>query len=205
ALLDWQTFLKVFLSQSRLFYGAGAEVFFTTVVQSKITATKFFTDGWVTLGWISAFIISLHEWRRDKGGTVLTLALISYLFVFLIFGSEGYGWYRFPFYPFLAILISRLFQLLFNKPNLLVYLGLFLLPFGTTLHRLVGLEGFQNYISLFRISTLGIFGIFGLSLLNKETSDPLQKLVLAGLSLLLVALSVVEILSLNYGNWFFVT
>lgn len=206
AYYDWQTFVKVFFSQSNLFYGAGAEAFFSALVSSKIVADKFLTDGWVTMGFISLIILSISEWKKEKGGTILTIAAISYLIVFLVFGSEPYGWYRFPFFPFLALALARIIQKLFNQDNFFPFLALFLLPFGTTLFRLVGVAGFQPYVFPLRIFLFLTLGLFGLSLIKENYwIKKLRQIWMIFIILLILFLSIKLILFYTYDTWFFVT
>jgi len=204
-IVDWQTFKQVFLTQSNLFYGASSEVFFSAVVHSKITANKFFTDGWVTLSWISAFMIGFSEWKKNKGTTLIITALFSYFVIFLFFGSESYGWYRFPFFPFLAILLAKLMVKLYDQQNYFVALALFLLPFGTIVHKLIGVFGFQNYVGVFRFFIFSYFGLFFVSNYFDKRAVFVRKAMLIAMFVFLLVLSVKMIIFYNYDNWFFVT
>ena len=132
--------------------------------------------------------------------------MFSYLIIFLFFGSESYGWYRYPFFPFLAISMAVFIKKLFQEPNILIYSLLFLLPFGTSVHHLIGQLGFQSYVGIFRLSLIGLLAVFVLGLLsNNKLVIILQRFIMVLGFLLLVYLSIKEILFLNYDNWFFVT
>lgn len=205
--LDWETFVKIFFAQANLFYGASSEAFFSALTHSKVTADKFLTDGWITLGWIALLTLLFFEWKKKREGTILGLSVFSYLIVFLFFGSEAYGWYRFPFFPFLAIAIAWLFQRLLLAPNLLVFFPLALLPFGTTVHRILGLEGFQSYVPTFRIFLILTLAIVALSLLPtmKVWSKRIQQAFIILVIGFLIFLSIKQILFFTYDKWFFVT
>lgn len=202
---DWNTFIKVFMTNSQRFYGAGSEIFFSAIVSSKITANRFLTDGWVTLAWIAMFVILFVEWKKERGGTILALPVVSYFVTFLIFGSEGYGWYRFPFLPFLLIALSRLLYKIFLTPNILLFVALMMLPFGTTVHRLIGVEGFQNYVPLFRYFIGLALGLFTLSLFKKDLLKNIQRIFIALIILSLVYFSIKEVFFFTYEEWFFAT
>lgn len=203
ALIDWKVFMDVFRAQSNLFYGAGADILFSVITRNSIA--DFFTSGWILLGWISAFIISFSEWRKERGSTIITIALMSYLIVFLFFGSEGYGWYRFPFLPFLIISISRLVERLYVKPNLFVTFGLFILPLGVSLHKIFGQEGFQVYVGLYRLLFLFVLSVFGLDLIFPKRFKWIKRSVLIGLLILGMAFAVKEFYLHTYDTWFYIT
>ncbi len=206
AYFGWKTFVDVQILNTSRFYGAGSEIFFQAVNSFKITTFRSLSDGWLTAGWISLFWVITMEWKVKKGGTVLALAVFSYFVVFLLFGSESYGWYKFPFLPFLAISLGRLIERLFQSANLPLFFGLILLPFGTTVHRLIGVEGFQAYVSDFRLFIIIIIAGFLLSIykeffwLKKLTQGSMLVIFL-----FVLLLSAEEIIYYNYDRWFFAT
>lgn len=203
---DWETFVSVFRENTGRFYGASSEVFYQALVHPKITANKFLTDGWIILGWISVFLVSAREWQKTKGGNFLTIGIFSYLVIFLLFGSEPYGWYRFPFYPFLVISIAVTIQKIIKSSNMLIFFSLMLLPFGTTVHRLVGVMDFQKYTGLFRLSSLLFFLLFAANILSQKRKWVLlQKLFMIGGFIFVVWLSIKQIYYFTYDTWFFVT
>ncbi len=202
--LNWDVFLKVFQAQSNLFYGASSEAFYSVMILPKIV--KFFTDGWIPAAWISFAILVFSDWKNDRGVKFLAISVFSYLIIFLYFGSESYGWYRFPFYPFLIIGMSRLIQKLLKSPNLLVFLPLVFLPFGTSVHKLYGVEGFQALVPFFRIFLFLTAIMFCLPVLIKEkVALKIQRVYMIILILLLTYWSIKEIFFYTYDKWFFVT
>lgn len=204
AIFDWNLFMRVALTNSQRFFGAGSEIFHSAVVRSTIT--KNLTDGWILLGWISLFIVSFREWKKEKSGTILVLACLSYFSIFLIFGSETYGWYRFPFYPFLVIASARVLINLLSSPNIFLFFALILLPMGTTIHRLVGVEGFQKYVPMVRILSLSTLVIIALGLIfKKDVLEFAKKVFIIILIALAIWLSVREIYFYSVENWYFVT
>jgi len=206
AYYDWTVFKNVFFAQANLLYGAGAEVFISVLVRSKVTATKFLSDGWILAAWIATFIISFTEWKKEKGSTILTISLFSYLVTFLIFGSEGYGWYRFPFLPFIIIALARLIEKIFSEPNILVFLGIFLLPFGTGLHKLYGIEGFSKFVPVLRIFLIFILSLFaGTIFINKRWMKNIYRLVFLAMLAFLVLLAIKEIHFFNIDTWYYIT
>lgn len=202
-IINWKVFLNVFVAQSDLIYGAGADVFFSVLTRNSIA--KFFTDGWILLAWISSFLIIFSEWKKERATTILGISLFSYLAIFLIFGSEGYGWYRFPFLPFIIMFLARLTERLFVKPNLILIFTLFLIPLGVSMHKILGLEGFQSFVFPFRVLVLLVLGVFALDfLISKKIIWP-KRIVLAFFLLSSIFFAIKEILYYNIDNWFFVT
>ena len=206
AIVNWQVFRDVFFSQASLFYGAGSEIVYSALTSGKITSDRFFTDGWITMLWIG-FLIFVYSYssKEKRVSTMLSISVFSYLAVFLIFGSESYGWYRFPFYPFLIIGTSKLIFDLVKNPNLLVASVLFFLPFGTSVHRIYGVIGFQDFVFPLRVVTLTALVIFSLGFLYQDRSRLLQQLIIVLFLALTVFLAVREILFYNIDNWFFIT
>ncbi len=203
ALFDLQTFVKIFFENSNRFYGTGAEIFWNIVGGSRITTTKFLTDGWILAGWISFFVLSFTGWRKTKGSTVLSIAIFSYLAVLILFGGESYGWYKFPFFPFLVISCAWLIDKLYQELNLLVFTGLMLLPFGTSLHRLIGVENFQSYVPAMRLFAVFVLVLYFLAARwnNKVIKLIYQVFVILAL-VFVIWISVKEINFYSYENWF---
>jgi len=207
AYFDWNTFKSIFLSNSNRFYGAGAEIFRNAIMYSTITGGKSLTDGWILLGWLAFFALSISSWKKDFGTTILTIVVLSYTAIFLIFGSEGYGWYRYPFYPFLIISAAKVFRDKIQSPNLLLFYSMMLLPVGTSLHRLVGIEGFQKYVSDFRLLTLVILSIFSLDLMFNGNNKLkfIQRFLILSLLVFAIWLSIKEVYFYNIDKWYFAT
>ncbi len=206
AIIDWEVFKKVLMTQSNYFYGAGAEVFRSVFVNTKITASKFLTDGWITFSWIAVFIVLAREWKKNKSGTFLGISIFSYLIIFLIFGSESYGWYRFPFLPFLVIFAARFLEDLIINPNIPVAMFMWLIPFGSVVHGLYGVVGFQEFVKAFRLLTISILGVVAYNFWegDKRTRN-LRRVLIILMYVFLFYLSGKLIMSYTYENWFSVT
>ncbi|KKU10071.1 MAG: hypothetical protein UX13_C0021G0001, partial [Candidatus Woesebacteria bacterium GW2011_GWB1_45_5] len=101
AYFGWETFVNVLKANSNRFFGASSEIFYTVISNAKITRN--YTDGWITASIFAFFITAFRGWAKDKNIRFMVIAFFSYLFIFLFFGSESYGFYRFPFYPFFII------------------------------------------------------------------------------------------------------
>jgi len=205
AVYDFGTFVSVIKANSARFFGAGSEIIYQTLTQPKITNLKYLTDGWIVLGWISFLLVALGLWK-NKSDKVIFLAGISYFAIFMVFGSEPYGWYRFPLYPFFIISIVRLFEHFWHNGNIFVFFIATMLPIGTAVHRLIGVVDFQDYVTIFRIVTLIFFGLSVLQIVGKKKFTPiLSKAAMLSILVFAVWVSVKLIYFYSVDRWYFVT
>ena len=182
------------------------QILLQIITQSRITTNRFLTDGWVTFGWISLLLVTFTEWRKTEGGVYLTISVLSYLVVLIIFGGESYGWYKYPLFPFLAIATARIIQKIYQSPNFLILITLALLPFGSSVHRLVGFVEFQKYAVYLKLFSILIFLFFSLSIfLRKKISLNIQRILLVIIIAFLFWLSIKEIFYYTVDKWYFVT
>jgi len=203
-LFDGRIFINVLMANSQRFFGAGSEIFYSVLTHPTIT--RHLTDGWVLMGWISLFIIFFTEWRKKSSGTILILAGLSYFIVFLLFGSESYGWYRIPFYPFIVIAAAKVIIDLLKSPNVIMVFALLLLPIGTAINKLIGVQGFQKYVFEFRLVTVSALFVVMLELIYKsEAMKFVGRVFIVLLIILSVYLSIMEVYYYSIDNWYFAT
>src|SRR3989344_617626 len=83
-------------------------------------------DGWIYFGWFTFILLLIKDLKKNY---VLIFALLGYLavFVFAIPNEAGHGWYRYPFYPFLAVSIAIFIKDYFNKNLLLTFIFIVLI------------------------------------------------------------------------------
>jgi hypothetical protein len=93
-------------------------------------ADRYMIDGWIIFGWISFFLLLTKDFKQNF---IVILGILAYLgiFIFAIPNEPGHGWYRYPFYPFLAISLALFIKEYFNKNLLLTFL--FILLIGLSL------------------------------------------------------------------------
>jgi len=82
--------------------------------RDPITADRLLVDGWIYFGWAAIIWLSTKDLKKNLP---IILGFLAYfaVFVFAIPSEAMHGWYRFPFYPFLAIAIAVFFKEHFNK------------------------------------------------------------------------------------------
>lgn len=204
AYFDWTTFVNVLKANANRFFGASSEIFYSVISNSKITRN--YTDGWVTASILAFIAVVFRGWSKDKNIRFLAIAAFSYLFVFLFFGSESYGFYRFPFYPFFIISLAYVLVELWKSPNVAVAAMLALLPLGTGIHRIVGVMDFQKFVPYFRAGVLASLVAFGAAFIpNKRLAVIVQRVFLVLVFTLMVYWAIREIYFVNVDKWYFVT
>lgn len=91
-------------------------------------------DGWILWGWISLIGYSFVKNKNEDllSRMVLPVAVGSYLVFFSIMSGHSKGWYRFPFYPFLAWASATLFLETINNPKFLLTLFFIAIPVSSS-------------------------------------------------------------------------
>ena len=77
-----------------------------------------------------------------------------------------------------------------------------LLPIGTTVHRLIGVMGFQKFVPVFRYGILSTALIYVLSLAKPKTGIWVMRIFMAAILIFAVFLSVKEIYFFNIDKWY---
>lgn len=183
--------------QLLLFQSARYDITFTSIYalfQKPYLVDRFYTDGWIYMGWLSVPLLFIS---KNKKHSFVILPLLSYFLVFLagVPDEAGHGWYRYPFYPFLAVSLAVFISEYFRKNAFLTFL--FLVIIGSTL--LQNTWGFVfgfSYI-IFRLSILS----WMLTLLPVVTKKPFVKrladVVAYGWLGLFILLSILSIIVYN--------
>lgn len=154
-----QNFINIFFSNANRFYGIGSNLLLELIRNQRLTQHKFLTEVWIVVGWIVS-IGYLIKKPKIIGEKIVILSLISYLMVYILFGSQPYGWYTFPFWPIVIIALSRfLIKGLHNGKNLIIVFIVSFLILGANIARLIGIFEFQPFSNIWR------YGIFLILLL----------------------------------------
>jgi 4-amino-4-deoxy-L-arabinose transferase-like glycosyltransferase len=189
-----ENFKNIFFSNTNRFYGIGPSLLLELIRNQRLTQHKFLPEVWIITGWL-AFLATLIKKPLKIIDRIPILAVISYLIIYILFGSQPYGWYTFPFWPLLIIVLSRFLALGFETNQNIVSVFLFsIIIFGENIARLIGIFEFQPYANLWRLGVSGVlFALVFLSLL-KLKSKILVKI------LLLVLWSAMFYTNLQYLN-----
>lgn len=152
---DWNQFVSVLKSNADRVYGIGFNSLINLISQSRLTMTKFLSDPYWIFGWIS-FLVCIKKLKKHK---LLIVSLLSYLCVYIFFGSQPYGWYTFPFIPYL----TAFFGIVFRSKNNLLKLLINLSIMGFYLDKLFLAQGIILNLWRFLVPLLIVAGIvFGI-------------------------------------------
>ncbi len=188
AAYDFEQFLIILGSNGERFYGIGSKAFYDLLTTTKITNVHYLTDGWFLSGWLAAVSLFMIP-GRDKKEMYILAPLVCYLAVFLLFGSEPHGWYRYPFIPFLYAAIARIIVGAFrNKDYIIPAFMLLLIPIGVNISKIMSIEEFQAYSGIWKwvISGLLLF----LFLINVRPSSRLNQIVVTAALLVIFMISI---------------
>lgn len=90
--------------------------------RDPITADRLLVDGWIYFGWAAIIWLCTKDIKRNLP-IVFGFLVYFAVFVFAIPSEPMHGWYRYPFYPFLAVAIAVFFKEHFNKNYLVTALS----------------------------------------------------------------------------------
>jgi len=160
-------FKNILFSNANRFYGIGPNLILELIRNQRLTQHKFLPEVWVISGWLVTLAYFIKKPKKIINQLPL-IAILSYLIVYIFFGSQPYGWYTFIFWPFLIIILSKFLVSNFLKGKNLVSVFLFsILILGANIARLLGIFEFQPYASFWRFGVSGIlFFLFSLSILK---------------------------------------
>ena len=207
AIYNFKVFLNILKSNSSRFYGIGSNAFYSLLTSTKITNNQYLTDGWPLAGWVSLLIFPFLKTKEDQ---TIFMTTILYLGVYLLFGSEQYGWYHFPFYPLLTIAIARIFCFSFEDlTKTLLGFSILLIPIGLHISKIIDISNFQKFAKYWRISIFALILFFILpTLANSEKIKKisiLYKAVLLIIFLFSIYLNIKYLLLINVDYWYFAT
>lgn len=185
--IDGREFIAVLFSNAQRSYGIGLNAVYDLVTSTKITSTKYLTDGWPLVGWLGLGFLMLRKKLNP-----LVICLASYLAIYLLFGSASYGWYRIPFLPFLFMAAGFFLAGGVTGVNSLPAIIGVLIPLGIDLSKIFEGVTLPWLISVFRF---GSFGLILLALLSQAWPErrALSLAVRIGLVILLAAVVVSNI------------
>lgn len=202
--LDPHQFWAVFASNAGRKYGIGLNAVYELITQTRVTALKYLTDGWFLVGWLG--LASLFS---KKNGMGIKLAVISYLAIYLLFGSAPFGWYRIPFLPFLGIAAAYLIITSLKDPKLFPLGALALLTtIGVNLGKLFTVDDPQT-VFLFRwgnvLLLLAILALYVQFATKPKWARKISIVIILALTAIALASSLWFTQSLTLDAWYKIT
>ncbi len=191
AALSAGSFWAVLFSNSHRAYGIGYQAVSDLLTTVKVTGQKTITDGWVLASFLGFMALAVSEAKNKRW---LVAPLMFYLAIYLFFGSESYGWYRLPFFPFTFIALGYFTVELWKKGELSGIL-LFLIPLGISATKVFPTAG--SWLLLWRALPIAslLVGYF-------VNSRKLNRLILTVFILAAVIVSLVYNLKIDITTWY---
>jgi len=201
AAYDIQTFKNIVLSNYNRFYGIGPSLILDLIRNQRLTQHKFLPEVWIILSWITFFVWTFKKHKKIVDQLPI-FALGSYLIVYVFFGSQPYGWYAFPFWPFLFIILARIISLSFTK-NKYFFISFFisLCIFGENVSRLVALDHFQKYATFWRLGTSIFIFLLITSEILKIKTKYIRRIILFLFWLILFYTNYLYLSRINIDFW----
>ena len=175
---DFGTFKSLILANYNRFYGIGPDLFMQLVRNQRLTYHKFLPESFIVGSWI-VFIGWVFKKHKIIFDVLPVFSVFIFLIIYIIFGSQPYGWYAFPFWPLLFIILARFFSLAYEKNA--NYLPVFLISFlllGENISRTTGLDDFQKYANVWRFGLSTLLFLVVLQTILNNNSKYLPKLLL---------------------------
>ena len=150
---DWQLFNDMVSGNANRSYGIGFQALFELITITKVTGKIYLTDGWPLLGWLSfAFLFT----KKNPAVKFIIIPLVSYLATYFFFGSETFGWYRIPIYPFLYLAGAVFLTDCWKRGKALPPILLLFIPIGIAAQKLGAIDRLVIPIDYWRITTPAI-------------------------------------------------
>lgn len=186
--LDIKVFANVFLGNSNRAYGIGFNAIADLITTTKATGGKSIADGWPLVGWLGLIYL---VGKKFKSQLFVWVPLLSYLAIYLFFGSESFAWYRIPFMPFLMIISGWLASLYWNNLRLTpISILSLLIPLGINIDKYREVNSMSWLVPGWRMLTLVLIAGSMLLSIKKIKSNKAVKVLVTVVIILLSAAAV---------------
>lgn len=189
-----ENFKNILFSNYNRFYGIGSNSLIELIRNQRLTQHKFLPEASIISGWL-VFLVLMVKKNKKTGINLTILSIFSYLIVYIFLGSQPYGWYTFPFWPLLIILLSKFLTTGIEKgKNLLATFFISLFILGANISQIINVFDFQPFANYWRIGVSLIFFIFILKSILKSNKSILDRI------LLLIMIMAIIYTNLKYLN-----
>lgn len=201
AIYDINVFKNVFFSNTNRFYGIGPSSLLTLIRDQRLTQFKYLPEVWIFISWIIFLVLCLKKKQRYEQ-YIPIFTIFSYLIIYIFFGSQPYGWYAFPFWSVLFILLSSfLIKSLKTGKYLIFSLIILFVIFGESISRFIGLGDFQKYSQLWRFGTSIFFLVLMFCLNQKKKNYLVFKIILLLMFLISVYINIRFLNRMTIDYW----
>ncbi|MFZ2025205.1 MAG: glycosyltransferase family 39 protein [Microgenomates group bacterium] len=162
--------------------------------RDPIIADRALVDGWIYFGWAAIVLLLVKDVKKQLPILFGFLAYMA-IFVFAIPSEPLHGWYRYPFYPFLAIAVAAFFKEYLNKNYLVTALSFVVIGlsmFASSWGRVLGFSYPVFRIYLITVAVGALPGIF-----SKLANKKVFRLINIAICIAIVLLTIWTILVYN--------
>ncbi|HBP51241.1 MAG: hypothetical protein US68_C0002G0035 [Candidatus Shapirobacteria bacterium GW2011_GWE1_38_10] len=187
-------FKNILFSNYNRFYGIGPNSLIEIIRNQRLTQHKFLPEVSIISGWL-IFLGLIIKKQKNIGVRLTVLGLFSYLIIYIFFGSQPYGWYTFPFWALLIILLTKFLTDGITKGKQLMAVFFILLTIlGFNISRIIGIFEFQPYANLWRTGISGIIFVLVIKQFFKYKNNLIFKI------LFLIMLGAIIYTNIKYLN-----
>lgn len=201
AVYGFNNFIKIFFSNYDRFYGIGPNSIIELIRNQRLTQHKFLPESIIISGWF-VFLSYLSSKKKNTNVQLVLLSLLSYLIVYIFFGSQPYGWYTFPFWPLLIILLSTFLTKGIIKAKFPVATLIILITIlGANISRIINVFEFQIYANWWRSGVSAILLIIITAPFVKYKKHFLFKILFVFLFLMIIYSNIKYLNMINLDFW----
>jgi len=197
-----ENFINIFKSSADRFYGIGPSLLLELFKSQRLTQHKYITEPIIFSAWIIFFSITFKKINSfiTKTYYAPVLFMLSYLCTFIFFGSQPYGWYSFPLWPFLCILLGIYFGKIITQTYTFGAFILSILALGGSLTKIIDIGQFQQYSNYWRF-TMPVLLIFSVLYLRFPKLVVFHKTITIVVIAVTIAINIYYMLTMTQGYW----
>lgn len=201
AVYGLDNFKNILFSNYNRFYGIGPNSIIELIRNQRLTQHKFLPEVSIISGWL-VFLGLIIKKQRNTGVKLTLFAIFSYLIVYIFFGSQPYGWYTFPFWTFLIVVLAKfLTDGIAKGKNLIGVFFILLTILGFNISRIVGIFEFQPYANLWRFGISVIIFILIIKQLISFNKSLLFKILFLIMFGVIIYTNIRYLNSINLDYW----
>jgi 4-amino-4-deoxy-L-arabinose transferase-like glycosyltransferase len=194
-------FKNILFSNYNRFYGIGPNSIIELIRNQRLTQHKFLPEVSVICGWL-VFLGFIIKKQNNIGLKLVLYSIFSYLITYIFFGSQPYGWYTFPFWALLTIVLAKFISDGIIKGKYLIAVFFILLTvLGFNISRIMGIFEFQPYANWWRIGISGIIFVLVLKQFFKFKNKLLFKILFALMFGAIIYTNFKYLNSINLDYW----
>jgi 4-amino-4-deoxy-L-arabinose transferase-like glycosyltransferase len=194
-------FRNILFSNYNRFYGIGPNSLIELIRNQRLTQHKFLPEVSIISGWL-IFLGLIIKKQKNAGLKLALFGIFSYLIVYIFFGSQPYGWYTFPFWALLSIVLAKfLTDGIAGGKYLIGVFFILLTILGFNISRVMGIFEFQPYANLWRIGISGTIFVLLLKQFIKLKNVLLFKIMFLIMFGAIIYTNITYLNSINLDYW----